>query len=345
MSTNLLDVFEFAAETARQAKATLRLVDGTGAPEKALLDFLRGDCVHLLQGARAAICGEGDRARRLLDPLHFEAPALQRMRNGYRTVAAASRSLDEHQALLEALDREGAARPDYAGWLGTLAYRQGSWHEAAALHEEAMRDRALPHLRLASQINAAQTWLEALDFERARDHAAQAVDAAYALRHADFQARATWVLRTAAYRQDTATEPQPDLVAAAFAVGTRRGALHAMTEAAIAWRVGHPSAVALAEQARTGFHASGVSAGALLARSLHAAASADPVAVSPDIRQEVLAIGVPEICLQAAALWPGLTLDRQTALALARDRPEAEWSVRLDVLSIDEALCRLGAID
>ena len=177
-----------------------------------------------------------------------------------------------------------------------------------------MRDRALPHLRLASQINAAQTWLEALDFERARDHAAQAVDAAYALRHADFQARATWVLRTAAYRQDTATEPQPDLVAAAFAVGTRRGALHAMTEAAIAWRIGHPSAVALAEQARTGFHASGVSAGALLARSLHAAASADPAAVSPDIRQEVLAIGVPEICLQAAALWPGLTLDRQTAL-------------------------------
>ncbi len=40
--TNVSAAFEFAAETARQAKATLRLVGGTGAPDKALLDFLRG---------------------------------------------------------------------------------------------------------------------------------------------------------------------------------------------------------------------------------------------------------------------------------------------------------------
>ena len=63
------------------------------------------------------------------------------------------------------------------------------------------------------------------------------------------------------------------------------------------------------------------------------------------MRDAALQCGVPEIGLQILALWPGATVDPEAARALAHDRPQTEWDVRLDVLSIDEALDRLDALD
>jgi hypothetical protein len=237
----------------------------------------------------------------------------------------------------------------WQGWVANVRYQQGRCEQAARLHEAALRAReaagAPVEYLLASRTMAAMSWLDAGDLERARPLAAAAAADAAAIRHTVFECHATWVLRCVASRLDEASQPDLELVDAAFAVSRPMGAQLAAVEAMIAWRRGLPSVClwllerALAVQLERGHVGARLVLEALrwalIDRSLGVAdrllVELDAATIAPGLRAQVLgliSIGRPEL---GAAL-------RASVRAAAAHCPPETWAQRREVLSLSEAL-------
>jgi hypothetical protein len=150
------------------------------------------------------------------------------------------------------------------------------------------------------------------------------------------------MLRTAAYRAGRPEAPSEELLAAVADLGVDLEAPFAATEAAAAWRLGErATCVALAEHAARRFTEVGVAPAALVMRALAAFVRGDPDLSA--LADDGAAAALPDNELQvlAFARWRSRNPPprwRERALELAALRPREAWSVRLDVLSVDEAL-------
>ena len=318
---------------------------GRVAERDALVDTLD----VLLQAADLLRAGELSRAQAtlgLLDPLADEELEVARV-----TLQVSVRRRADPQGLTALLDELGLwagsggaeRRARLLGWWGMARFQQGRYAEAASLHTAAAAQRTWDGGRVASLLNAASAWLEALDFAAAEREGAEVLRWARAHRHASFEANATFVLRSVAYRQDRAGPPRPELVGAAGALGPALVSLFALTEGAVAWRAGALDlARDLAARAVLASRAAQRPTALLLARSLEVAAGA-PVAEAERaaLAEEARACPVPDLGAQALGLLcvaADTPAWRAAARALAARRPAEIWPVRLDVLSLQEAV-------
>ncbi|MEQ1565237.1 MAG: serine/threonine-protein kinase [Myxococcota bacterium] len=301
-----------------------------------------GDLTRL---ARAALRRDAGAAAEQLSRLPALAhPELEIRRQGFGIYAAALRGLDHEAQALAALDgwvgEDPARAAKRAGLLGNHLYRRGDYVEAARAHERAAAHKGGAE-GVGSLVNAASAWLEALELERAMALATDALHQARALRHATFEALARWLVRTAAYRLGEPHPVAPELVDAAAALKPYLGALYALTDAAAAYRSRDERFPSLARRAAT-------LAQAHMPPFAHLTAAFAAHAVG-DIRMSWALASradhgpIPDIELQvlAFARWtvpdpPEAWLDRM--ITLAASRPKPQWSARLDVTSIDEAL-------
>ena len=199
--------------------------------------------------------------------------------------------------------------------------------------------------RMAARVSAAQAWLDVPDFGRARALGEQVRASARQLRHAAFEARATWVGRAARYRSGEDLKADPAWVDAAEEVDDAMFAVMAINEAAIAWRAGDGLAGSLARRALAAFGRRTNADGVLLARALLRGLEGGDHPGDEALAAEAMRATVPEVGLQALALIPHPEPGRWRArgIELAASRPAEAWSVCLDVMSIDEALERLGS--
>lgn len=267
----------------------------------------------LLDAAIAARAGERVLALQSASELApFEDADLEFARQATR-MQAAQLTGEGAQAVIDDLrtwatltgDPDVAAR--VAGWEGLLRYREGAYLEAARLHETSADQRTERLGRLSARLNAAMAWLEAGELDRAEAVAAAVRDDARRERAAGYLARAEWVLRSAASSREAPLSPDLELVEATEALGDEPLlALVATTEAAIAWRAGHPAAADLARRAMRAQASTRNRWGLLFARAVAVASGAEA--------------GVEDDALLAeAALCPvaGVALDLVGALAAA----------------------------
>ena len=278
------------------------------------------------------------------------SPRLERLR--VRALMNAMRlRLDDaaEEALLQDLLASNAARDEemaarIRSALGRVRYRQGRFLEAADLHEAAARS-GRPLDRVANKNAGAWALFEAFDFERAAALAAEALALAASHRHAGHEAAAAWTLRSIAYRRGVAGGPDMDLAKAApYAVGRQVQGVILCTEAAAAYRVGHPDALSLATRSHELLAAIGQPRGALLARCLALAIGAAAEEGELDaLAQRALSVDGAGIGLQALALLArrGHCLPAGLAkriAALAAEVPRESWATPMDILSVDECL-------
>jgi Protein kinase domain len=282
----------------------------------------------------------------------FADPALERLRQGLRVLAARACPLEQEEAVLAEASRwadasaDPAARTAHAGWLGRLRYRQGRFAEAAVLHAEASAGEPWATAKLAALLSSASARMEASQLEQAAATARDALVLARRYRLPLFEARAEWIERAATYRAGAAGGPDRELVEAAALLGPSDiEAMICLNEAAVALRVGDRGGTReLAGRARRAWASLGEqSGGALLAAALALAGGAatpdDEVAA---LVERALAAGVPAVGVQVLGLialagrLPPLDGARVDALAAAV--PRETWAARLDVLSVREAL-------
>ncbi len=231
-----------------------------------------------------------------------------------------------------------------AHWRGLVAYREGRFEEAAALHEGTIASADSASARCSSLLNAAAAWLEVPHPQRAASLAGRLLEAARAARLVRFEARAEWLLRTLAYREATAPlQPDLELVEAVAALGVPAvQGLVLVNEAAIAWRWGHPAAAELAAQAREATGRSGSEGARLLAGALVANLAGDPVEAAK--LTAALGPGVPPgVAVQVLGLVGALLEEPPLARArcLAERFGGSQGSRRREVLSVAEAVARL----
>ncbi len=327
-----------------------RALPATGADGR---DFLR--LGELANAARMIETAPDLTADRLSQLEPFKSPALERVRLGLWVRAARVRSLaEEAQVLRHLLDdarNDAVSEAMRAGWLARLCYRQGRFREAAVSFGRAAAAEEGVVARLAALLSSASAWMESFAFDEAVSAAAEAQRLAENLRHPVLEARARWILRACAYRLGRTHAVDLALLDAATMLEIPHiEALLALNESAVAWRLGDKALSAdLARRAQTAFQRMSMIPGAHLARALalqHPDATPDPgeldalVAWAPQC-------DVPGIGIQAAGLlarrFPevrhGLA-PYATALASQVARPG--WSHRAEVISVDEALDRLG---
>lgn len=237
--------------------------------------------------------------------------------------------------------------------------RMASWEASLAMAEERYEDAARGYARSArgepwvsrahrGLLSAAAAWLEVGRFDDSRRLIDRVEREARALRLPVIEGRAVWLRRTLDWRLGRDAEPDPVWVDAAVVVDPVVARLMAYHECVLAWHQrdapgfqrlyarasaieGAPSeprtwSIVEAMAVDLGLRASGGEAReALIAR---------------------VAEHVPLIALQVAALtWPGGAPDvreAERALGFAATTPRARWAWRLDVLSVDACLARLG---
>ncbi|MCA9539766.1 MAG: hypothetical protein KC620_12805, partial [Myxococcales bacterium] len=306
----------------------------------------------LLRAARACRGGEPTRALDLLDVVAaFEDDRLECWRQALRTEAVRTRGIEAEQALLDEL-RDWASHSrlrsaQYNGWLGNLRYRQSRFADAARLHALAAATKDTLLGRLASLANEACAWLEALRFATALDRAREVIALGRIARHALLEGIAVWVERAALYRDGAPGPARPDLVTAAEAVAPWLAANLALVEGARAWRQGDiAQARALVATAIAGYRQTGLTEPMVLAACFeaHLEGPAHATRRAP-LAREAMACTIPDLALQGLGL---LMRDAQNPEwhaqieRLAASRPRVEWAVRLDIISVAEAL---GAAD
>jgi hypothetical protein len=300
----------------------------------------------------------GERASELASAMApFSDPELERRRQGIRVLAArrGSQRLEE-RVLVELTgwaesSTEAQTRARFAGWLGRLRYRQGRFEEAARLHGEAADWETWGAARIAARLNAASALMEAFRHEEAAAWAEAAREQARACRHAFFEARAEWLLRSTAYRSGRALEPDRELVNAVALLGMRDfEATTYLTEAAIAYRAGDLLCAAdIADRAARIWTSIGDTGPAMLARSFAlACGSARGAADEIDaLAERARACATPGLGIQALAF---LTLTegsarpdwQAAALPLLAGIAPPHFQMRMDVLSARESLDLLG---
>jgi hypothetical protein len=304
--------------------------------------------------ARAALALHTDlrRAGELAASVRFDAAPLELRRQGVRVQAARGDSLESEEALLVALAGDAttladpAARAAHAVWLARLRYRQGRFVEAAALHEAAAAVDPTVAGRVAALRSAASARMEAFAFDDALRLAerARALAAEHGL--SLLEARAEWMVRCVRYRRGDALALDPELLDAIGALGVAElEGLALSLEATVAWRAeALDRARALAGRARLVWLGMGRVDNARLMRCLLAALGdaleGDALA---EMRRWAVGCEVPGFGVQALGLiGAGVTGAAFEAMLgpLAAQVPDAHHGVRLDVLSVREALDR-----
>jgi hypothetical protein len=311
----------------------------------------------LARAALAAIGGAGEQALALADLVPpFEDPAMERRRQGVRVLAARRAPLAREEEVVESAAAWARASGDpraaasLAGWLGRLRYRQDRFDAAAALHAEAARGEPWMAARLAAELNAASALLEALRLEEASARAEAARALAARCRQPRYEARAAWIARAAAYRADRAGAPDVELCDLAAQVGmVEMEAFVCLNEGAVAWRAGDGAlAAALAARAERVWEGLGKEPVAALASALSRVARGAIEAEEAIALAERAARGAaPTLAVQTLGLLgPHLPPDseaRRAARVMVERIPEPIRQSRMEVLSIAEALARLGA--
>jgi len=287
----------------------------------------------------------------------FADAELERRRQGVRVLNARRGSQGLEEAILDELagwaERSGdpLTRARYAGWLGRLRYRQARFDEAARLHAEAAEGEAWVTARIAARLNGASALMEAFRHEEASAWAEAAREQARACRHAFFEGRAEWIVRSTAYRMGRAMAPDLELVQAVSLLAVRDlEATVCMTEAAIAYRAGdRPDAAELADRAARIWGRTGDAGPAVLLRAL--ALACGTAAAAPEeidgLAARAMGCAMPGLGLQALAFLAiaegrARPAWREAALPLTAGIAPGFFQVRMDVLSVDEALECLG---
>ncbi len=281
---------------------------------------------------------------------------LERCRHALRVLSARRISQGRLDAVLADVGAWAKAtdnarvRAAFAGWQGRWTYQKGHFKEAAHLHAQAAREAPWAIDRLAALLHCASAWMEAFALDAAAEVAHEAKEFALQCRHAPFEARAVWLLRQVAYRKGQDLCPDISLVEAAAEVGMPDlEALMALTEAAIAWRMGQWE-LAAQLSGRAGRQWVGMKKqwAAVLARALEAAAQGNASAalvrslVEEGRRCPVHGVGIQILGLAAVARSGGKTVSKRDAIKLSEMVPREHWGHRMEILSVDEALDKLG---
>ncbi len=313
--------------------------------------------LEALVRAALAVGAWTDRALELASALQpFADPALARLRNGVRVTAARRVSLEREVALIDELSAASApdappeTRAAYDSWLGRLRYRQGRFEEAARLHAKAADSSTWATSRVWSLVSQASALVEAFAFDDAAAVAARAVEVARASRHAYGRAHAEWVVRLIAYRRKAAMQPDLDFIEAASTLRVVEfEALVCLTEAAVAWRAGADDlAHRIATRATRAYASVGERGGGLLLTKALAVATAPSSATPADVEMLVRAASesdVPGIGVQVLGLLAPHTREpapAETIDALVAQVDERHRHLRIDILSVEEALKRLS---
>ncbi len=294
---------------------TALAANSTRAIERARYELLRAlrpqpALLAVAEAALAARGGDPERALRLsesaagLDDPEAELARLHaRMQAALRRPERAGLVIEELRARAER-DGDEELRGLIPGWEGLLCFRQGRFQEAAALQEQsaALRTRGLG--RLSASLNAAMSWLEAGELDRAEAMARRVLDEARHTRATSYEGRAEWLLRSLALCRREAQAVDEELLEAVQ--GLEDPELEAMvlsTEAMIALRAGElPRCAELAARAERAWEASGREVGVLHARAIRLAV--DPAAEGE--RRALLAraieIAPPMVALEVLAL-------------------------------------------
>ncbi len=343
------------------------LSDGTpGALDQVLYELCRasdrggevGALERLVRAALAMRTTAGDRALALIDEsvAPFADAEMERRRQHVRAQSARLCPVEREEAVLTDLEawvkRTGsvAAKASHADWLGRLRYRQGRFDEAADLHAEAAAFERWISERTGMLLNGASALLEALRFDETVRMAEEAGRLAAGCRHAYYEARSEWLVRSARYRRGDSMAPDEELVELAARTGVLDlEALVCLNEAAVAFQgSSRVRAGALARRAERIWRAAGKSWGALFARVLGRAASGavaedEARSLAEDARRcPVPGAGIQMLGLLAAAC-PRVAEEVTPAMERLRAAiPERCWPLRMDVLSVDEAFRMLA---
>jgi hypothetical protein len=307
-------------------------------PEIEALTAMLGDAIEATWGDAAAALARLGAAAPLGDR------ELETWRQSARVTAALRCNLDQLAATLADIEATAIDPGRLAGWQGLLWYRRGDYAQAARLHVRSAAARLEATGEMSSLLNAAAALLELGD-PGAEALAREALALARERRNVPFEARAEFMLRSAAYRAGRSLAPDLELAgAAAHLEVPHLEGLMLLTEGAIAWRGGDDvRARELAGAAAARFLAVRASPPAALARALAVAAGAPPGDAAHQLLEEARGLALPGLAVQIAGLLaPSLLGEDWAACALshARQLPEETWALRREVLSVREALQR-----
>ncbi len=343
-----------AAATPRALDHVLYEICRVEAPSPLVRDL------EALVRAAMAVGAWTDRALELASTVpRFQDPALERLRQGVRVMAARRVSLEREEALMvelgEAIGPSAPAetRAALSGWLGRLRYRQGRFAEAAALHGAAAEQTSWATRRASALVAQASALMEAFQLDEAAGVAARALEVASTSRHVFGRAMAEWLVRLIGYRRGDAITPDLEWVEAVASLRmSELEALVCVTEASLAWRASDlDTALGLATRAKQVYTSVGERGGGLLlaaALAVACAPDAAPPAEIESLASDALACEVPGVGIQVLGLlapaWQGRLPDPARLAALAEQVARAHWHLRIDILSVDEALSRLQGL-
>lgn len=308
----------------------------------------------LLRAALAAPGANGLTALEMADDIGpFADPGLERARQRIRVTAVATRASPALLAqVLEEIDEWAEQSDDPLAELIVVEgyarrrYHEGRFAEAAVLYARAATLEPWKTGRIEAMLRSASALLEAFEHERAEKTAEEALGLARQGRHAYWEGRAEWLIRSAKYRMGSVDQPDMDLVDAVARVGAPdlEGLVY-LNEAAVAMRADLREITrTLADRAAAIWREMGRPFAVMLARSLAIAygsfADADEVKllVSRAISCKGAGIGIQALGL-LGKVFPDRRSSWQDALAgLVKDVPEMSWDKRMDVLSVNEAV-------
>jgi len=281
-----------------------------------------------------------------------EDAGLELLRMEVAVNAARRVSKGSLRRVLATLHPVAGAAPEWlrrrASWEARLAVAEERYEDAARCYGRGARGEAWVSRRHRECLGAAAAWMEASRFERARGLIERVHAEAVRLRLPVTEGRAVWLRRTLEWRLGHDAEPDPEWVDAALEVDPVVARLMACHEAILAWHQRDAAAF-------QGLYArASAIEGATTEPRTWSVVEAMAVdlglrALDRDGREALIARvadHVPAIALQVAALtWPGGPPDAreaERALRFAGAVPRGRWAWRVDVLSVDACLARLG---
>lgn len=312
-----------------------------------------GAALALLAAAARAVSAPVPRLVDELGELRLDDPDLDQHRQALRVRIAREVDPGRVPALLDFLDGWAGADPGRRSVAllarGMAAYYAEDYEAAARLREEAASLAPSTRMRLEARVSAAAAWLDGHRPEAARRLAEAVVEGAREARLPVLEGRATWVLRSAAYRAGEDLPPDLELVEAVRAarLGPTDGQV-LLTEAAFAWRRGEREvARRLTREARASWVGIGFADGVLLADALLWELGEPPPDGGLALVARARASRTPGLAVQALGLAtradPRLAPEARPVVArFVRGLPRAWRRVRMEVLEPDEALsyCR-----
>ena len=281
----------------------------------------------------------------------FEEVGLELARHSVRVRAARAVAADTESDVIRSVAEWSATKGDARSkallltWTAMQHYRHGRFIDAAECSQRAASLAPDVVTRLTATTDAAASWMEAFRLHEAVDSAREALALATESRQSYFEALATWIARTSAYRGEEPLVCDPGVVDDVALLGVAHlEALMALTEAAIALRAGDRATCrALAGRVRARWQGVERSDFANLgaAMEVYAGDEIGPEAIGAMIAWArgcpVPGIGVQVLALLRPAWPPGWMPDEESVERLSRQVPEECWTRRIDVLSVAEA--------